>query len=123
MLGLPGETRQEMLEHADRLSDLPLDSVKLHQLQIVKHTVMASQYRRMPDMFRFFGLDEYVDFMVDFLERLNPSIVVERFTSQSPFRLLIAPRWGVKNFEVVELVIKKLRERNTFQGRLYNAAP
>ncbi len=119
MLGLPGETREEMLEHAGRLSRLPLDSVKLHQLQIVKHTVMASQYRRTPDMFRFFELDEYIDFIVDFLERLSPSIVVERFTSQSPFRLLIAPRWGVKNFEVVEMVVKKLHERHTYQGRLY----
>ncbi len=119
MLGLPGETKTDMLQHSDRLSRLPLDTLKLHQLQIVKHTVMASQYRKTPDMFRFFELDEYIDFAVDFLERLNPAICVERFASQSPFRLLIAPRWGVKNFEVVEMVVKRLILRNTWQGRLY----
>ncbi len=119
MLGLPGETKKEMLEHADRLSGLPLNSIKLHQLQIVRHTVMASQYRKTPNRFRFFDLEEYVDLVVDFLERLNPSICVERFTSQSPYKLLIAPRWGVKNFEVVEKVVKRLHQRNTWQGRLY----
>lgn len=120
MLGLPGESIDEMLQHADRLSKLPLDSLKLHQLQIVKHTVMASQYRQTPEMFRFFELEEYVNFIVDFLERLNPAITLERFASQSPFKLLIEPRWGKKNFEVVEMVVKRLAHRNTWQGRLFH---
>lgn len=119
MMGLPGESYTDMLAHADRLSELPLDTLKLHQLQIVKHTVMASQYRRDPEFFNLFELDDYVNFIVNFLERLNPAIHLERFTSQSPFKMLIAPSWGLKNFEVVDKVVKRMNSRNTYQGRLY----
>ncbi len=119
MIGLPGESAIDMLTHADHLSQLPLDTLKLHQLQIVRHTVMASQYRRDPGFFNLYELEDYIEFVVDFLERLNPAIHLERFTSESPFNMLVSPSWGLKNFEVVDKVVKRLISRNTYQGRLF----
>ncbi len=118
ILGLPGETRKDMLEHACKLSDLPIDTLKIHHLQIVKHTMMAYQYKNTPSMFTFMKLDEYIDLVVDFIELLNPNIIIERFFSESPARMLIYPKYGLKNFEVKHLVEERLEKRNTFQGRL-----
>lgn len=120
ILGLPGESRDEMLNHALELSQLPIQSVKLHQLQIVKNTLMAFQYKHKPEMFNLFGLDDYLEFITDFVGLLRPDIVIERFTSESPKDLLIAPIWGgLKNFEVVAKIDKLLEEKNTWQGKFY----
>ena len=120
ILGLPGETKKDMLEHSVKISSLPINTLKIHHLQIVKHTMMAVQFKRTPEIFTFMSLDEYIDLVVDFLELLNPEIIVERFFSESPPRMLIHPKYGLKNFEVKHLVEKRLIERNTRQGRLYN---
>ena len=120
ILGLPGETREMMLEQAVRLSELPLSTLKLHQLQLVKGTAMAKDYEAHPSDYHLFSAEEYAELVVDYLERLNPEIVVERFTSQSPKELLIAPDWGLKNYQFVELVKRELKRRGTWQGRLYN---
>ena len=93
-----------MVEQADILSDLPLETLKLHQLQLVRGTVMAREYERYPSDFNFLSVDEYADLVIGFLERLRPDIVVERFTSQTPKELLIAPDWGLKNYEFVALI-------------------
>jgi len=122
IIGLPGETREEILAHADRISQLPINSLKLHQLQIIKHTVMAVQLKRTPEMFNLFEMDEYIDLIIDFLERLRPDIVLERFVSESPASLLIAPKWGKKNFEMVAKLDARMVERNASQGRLYSPA-
>jgi len=119
ILGLPGETDDDILHHADRLSQLPLTSLKLHQLQIIRYTAMAREFKLLPDSFHLYELDEYIDLCVSFAERLNPDIYIERFTSQSPKRLLIAPDWGLKNYEVTEKIIRRFRHRETRQGRLY----
>ncbi|HAX96872.1 MAG TPA: TIGR01212 family radical SAM protein, partial [Prolixibacteraceae bacterium] len=119
ILGLPGETTNDMMEQARIISQLPVDNLKLHQLQIHRGTVMAAQYRTNPESFHLFNPDEYTELVTDYLERLNPAIVVERFISQSPSDLLIAPKWGLKNFEFVARVEKRLKERNTWQGRLF----
>lgn len=119
ILGLPGETYSEILNHASTLSSLPLTTLKLHQLQIIKGTAMAREYKLLPDSFHMFELDEYIDFCVDFAERLHPDFYIERFTSQSPKDLLLAPSWGIKNNELTQKIIKRFKERNTFQGRLY----
>lgn len=119
MLGLPGENRSDWLEQARIISRLPVHNLKLHQLQIHKGTVMEKQYRRDPDMFHLFTSEEYTDLVVDYLELLNPGIIIERFISQSPPEMLIAPRWGLKNFEFVARVEKRLRERNTWQGKQF----
>ena len=120
ILGLPGESKLDMLDHAIQVSKLPIDTLKIHHLQIVKHTMMAYQFKKDPNFFSFMQIDEYVDLVVDFLELLNPSIIIERFFSESPKNLLIYPKYGLKNFEVIHLVEKRLKERNTFQGKKYN---
>lgn len=120
ILGLPGETEEDILHHADRLSELPLTTLKLHQLQIIRYTAMAREYKLLPESFNLFPLDEYIDLCVRFAERLHPDIYIERFTSQSPAKLLIAPDWGLKNHEVREKIIKRFQERDTCQGKFYH---
>lgn len=119
ILGLPGESRDEILRHASVVSALPLTTLKLHQLQLIRHTRMANEFADDPAGFHLYTVDEYIELVIDFIERLAPSIVLERFVSQSPKELLIAPDWGLKNFEFTAKVLKRLRERNTWQGRLY----
>ncbi|WP_346696668.1 TIGR01212 family radical SAM protein [Barnesiella viscericola] len=118
ILGLPGESRELMLEHARRLSQLPLDTLKLHQLQLIRHTRMAREYEMRPQDFHLYGVDEYIDLAIDFAERLSPRIAIERFVSQSPAELLIAPRWGLKNHEFTARLLRRMRERDAWQGRL-----
>jgi hypothetical protein len=121
ILGLPGEDRNDFLNQAREISKLPVENLKLHQLQIHKGTRMAVEYAQKPDDFRLFSIDEYLDVVVDYLELLNPNIILERFISQAPNELLIAPRWGLKNFEFVAKLEKRLAERDTWQGRLFTA--
>ncbi|MBN2635796.1 MAG: TIGR01212 family radical SAM protein [Prolixibacteraceae bacterium] len=119
ILGLQGETRNDWLEQATVISKLPIKNLKLHQLQIHKGTVLEKLYEKDPGQFTIFSAEEYIELVVDYLELLNPEIIVERFISQAPPELLIAPRWGLKNFEFVAQVEKRLKDRNTWQGRLY----
>lgn len=119
ILGLPGESRETILSHAGRLSALPLTMVKLHQLQLIRGTRLAQEYEQgLADIYPY-TVTEYVDLAIDFIERLRPDIVVERFVSQSPDALLIAPRWGLKNHEFTAGLLQRMRERNTWQGRLW----
>ena len=118
ILGLPGESREMMLKHARRLSQLPLDTLKLHQLQLIRHTHMAREYEMRPQDFHLYGVDEYIDLAIDFAERLSPRIAIERFVSQSPAELLIAPNWGLKNHEFTARLLRRMRERDAWQGRL-----
>ncbi len=120
IMGLPGDTRDDNLKHAEIISELPFETLKLHQLQIIKGTKMAEQYSKNPDMFNLFTANEYIDHVIKFAEKLNPEIIIERFISESPSDLLIAPRWdGLKNFEIVDRIRKRFVELNTWQGRLY----
>ena len=121
ILGLPGETKDDMMNHAKMVSQLPINTLKIHHLQIVKHTMMAVQFKKTPEMFTFMELDEYIDFVVDFVEKLKPEIIIERFFSESPASMLIYPKYGLKNFEVKHLVEKRLEEREAMQGRLFKA--
>lgn len=120
ILGLPGENRDIMLSHADKLSVLPLTTIKIHQLQVIKGTIMAKQYIEHPELFNLFDIDKYIDLCIDFAERLNPDFIIERFVSQSPKSLLIAPDWGLKNFEFTAKILKRFEERKTRQGRLFS---
>lgn len=122
ILGLPGETRPDWLEQARIISQLPVKNLKLHQLQIHKGTALEKQYRQYPENFHLFNAEEYIELVVDYLELLNPEIIVERFISQAPPDLLVAPKWGLKNFEFVAKVEKRLKERDTWQGRLFNVS-
>ncbi len=120
ILGLPGEDRDALMHQASILSQLPITTLKLHQLQLIRGTRMAKEYEESPDDFSLFALDDYIETVIDYIERLRPDIVLERFASQSPKELLIAPDWGVKNHELVDKVKRRMRERSTYQGRLFS---
>lgn len=111
ILGLPGEDKEAILSHADRLSELPLTTIKLHQLQLIRGTKMALEYEKEPKLFRLYDVDEYIDLCIEFMERLNPRIIIDRFISQSPKELLIAPDWGLKNYEFVDRLNKRMASR------------
>ncbi len=120
IFGLPGETHDEMLNQADIISQLPLTTVKFHQLQIIKGTSMEKEYRINPGEFKLFTWEEYLDFFISFLERLNPDFIVERFTGEAPPRFLTGEGWGKKRTDqIVNLIEKRLQELDTWQGRLY----
>lgn len=108
-----------ILSHADKMSWLPLDTIKLHQLQLILHTRMAAEYKSNPNDFHLYDVDEYIDLAIDFAERLSPHIAIERFVSQSPAELLIAPNWGIKNYEFTARLLKRMKERDTWQGKLF----
>jgi radical SAM protein (TIGR01212 family) len=119
ILGLPGETHDDIIKEAEMLSELPLTTLKLHQLQLIRGTRMAEEYFASPEDFHLFTADEYIDLVIDFVEHLRPDIVLERFVSQSPSSLLAVPGWGLKNYEFVDKVRKRMDELNACQGRLY----
>lgn len=121
ILGLPGEERETLIKQADLLSSLPLTTLKLHQLQLIKGTRMAAEYIEKPDDFHLYTADEYIDLVIDYVEHLRPDIVMERFVSQSPKELLIAPDWGLKNHEFTDKVKKRMRERDAWQGKQYRS--
>lgn len=119
ILGLPGENHLDFLNQARCISQIPIENLKLHQLQIHKGTQLALSYKNNPSEFNLFSLEDYIDLCVDYLELLKPTIIIERFISQSPKDLLIAPNWGIKNFEFVDKLEKRLDERNSWQGKHY----
>ena len=120
IFGLPGENKEMMLRAADIISRLPLTTVKFHQLQIFKGTKMAEEYIQHPEHFHLFDLEEYINFVVDFAERLNPNIVIERFAGEVPPRFLVSEPWMKLRYdEVLVKIEKRMEERDTWQGRLY----
>lgn len=120
IFGLPGESREQMMNMAGIISGLPLTSVKFHQLQVIKGTQMEIEYKSNPEEFQLFTWEEYKEFFIKFLERLNPQIVVERFTSEAPPGLITSPRWGRKRSEGLMVEFEeRLEELDTWQGRLY----
>lgn len=120
ILGLPGEDHNDFMEQCTVISSLPVENIKLHQLQIHKDTAMAYEYSKFPEGFNLFSVEGYADLVVDYLEILNPAILVERFVSSAPEDMVIAPRWGIKNYEFVAKVEKILEQRDTWQGRLWS---
>ena len=109
ILGLPGESREEILRQEEIINSLPIDFLKLHQLQITKGTILEHR----PDLIEqctLYTPEEYIDLVVEYLSRLRSDIIIERFTSQSPAELLVAPRWGLKNYEFANLLNKRLAE-------------
>ena len=108
ILGLPGEDKEEMLHQASTISQLPLDILKLHQLQIIKGTPLAKEYEAHP--FHVFSAEEYVNLVIRYVSQLRNDLVLERFVSQSPPNMVIAPKWGLKNHEFTDLLNKRIRE-------------
>ncbi len=119
ILGLPGETKEMMLDACKLINDLPILSAKFHQLQIVKGTKMELEYAQVPEDFVRFELGEYLDFFCDMLERLRPDLFIERFAGEVPPRFVTETPWGlIRNVELLRLLQKRLEERDTWQGRL-----
>lgn len=117
IFGLPGESREELMGMAPIINSLPLNSVKFHQLQIIKGTPMEAEFASRPEDFVQFGLEEYIDFFIDFLELLRPDIYIERFAGEVPPRFVNSTPWGkVRNVELLQMLERRLQERNTCQG-------
>lgn len=120
ILGLPGETEDDMLRQAADISSLPLSTLKLHQLQLIRGTRMAHEYEEAPADFHLYeDVDSYIGLVIGYIQRLRPDLVLERFVSQSPKSLLIAPDWGLKNYEFNHRLQKRMKEEGTYQGKLY----
>ena len=117
IVGMPTETYSEMLEMADEVSKLGIDTFKIHNLHIVKNTQLERMYKNQP--FHLFTYDEYVPFIVSFLERLRPDIMLERLFTDTPQDLLVAPRWTQRHNEIIHGIRKELKKQKTYQGKLY----
>lgn len=119
ILGLPGEDEQESFRQAGIISSLPLDILKVHQLQVIRGTRLARSYEEKP--FHLYSVDEYIHLIAGYIQRLRPTIVLERFVTQSPKNLLLAPKWGLKNYEFTNLLNNYLLRNNITQGELCNS--
>ncbi len=108
IIGLPGEDAEESIRQAPIISSLPLDILKIHQMQIIKGTRLAKEYAEHP--FHVYTVEEYIDVIVRYISKLRKDLVLERFVSQSPKELLVAPRWGLKNYEFTNLLNNRLKE-------------
>ncbi len=116
IVGFPTETREEMLDMARVISSLPIGFLKIHQLQVVRDTALEEIYSGSP--FRLFGYEEYIDFVVRFIERLSPGIVLQRLFATAPEAILIGPKWGRGRQEILRDIERRLVELDTRQGRL-----
>lgn len=117
ILGFPWENREQWMYEAEVLSEIAFDFLKIHQLHIVKNTVLERNHVRNP--YRLFTLAEYVDTVVSFLEKLNPEIIIQRLAGEAPKKMLVAPKWGKRNSEVITFITNELEKRNTWQGKKY----
>ena len=114
------EVTRNAVERTAAVSSLPLTTLKMHQLQLIRGTRMAAEYEHAPEDFHLFDVDEYVELVVDYVEHLRPDLVLERFVSQSPKELLVAPDWGLKNYEFNHRLQKRMRQLGAYQGKKYD---
>ena len=115
ILGFPWETRSELIRQAQLIASLPITTLKLHQLQVIRGTQLAREYELQP--WPLPTAEEYVDLVLEYISHLPSSLVLERFVSQSPPEYVIAPRWGLKNHEFSALVKKAIQKRSTQLGQ------
>lgn len=116
IIGLPGEDENESIRQASVISSLPLNILKIHQMQIIRGTKLARLYAEQP--FHVYDVDEYIRLVVDYIEHLRSDLVLERFVSQSPKDLLIAPDWGLKNHEFTDRLVTYMKRTGAYQGRM-----
>lgn len=120
IFGLPGETREMMMDSANKINKLPLNSIKFHQLQIVEGTQMAIDFSKHPEQYDLFSFEDYVDFIIQFAERLNPKFIIERFAGEVPPRFLAGPGWGLMRNDQINVAIEKeFEKRDTWQGKYF----
>ena len=116
ILGLPGEDAHESLRQAPIISKLPIDILKIHQMQIIRGTRLAKEFQSNP--FHIYTVEEYIHLIAEYIQLLRPDLILERFVSQSPKELLIAPHWGLKNYEFTNLLANYLKKHQIYQGQL-----
>ena len=116
ILGLPGEDAAENLRQAYVISALPIDILKIHQMQIIRGTRLADEFEQKP--FHIYDIDEYIRLIAHYIQRLRKDLILERFVSQSPKEMLIAPHWGLKNHEFTDLLNNYLKAHDIHQGDL-----
>lgn len=117
IIGLPGESPEDSLQQAETISSLPLDILKLHQMQVVKGTRLAMMYQgEGAQPYIYNKVEDYIKLMAEYISRLRPDMILERFVSQSPKGMVIAPSWGIKNHEFTNLLDNYLREHDITQG-------
>ena len=114
ILGLPGMTEEDCIREVERLNNTQLDILKLHQLQVVKDTRLAKEYLEKP--FKVFNIDEYIRLVATLIQHIRPDMILDRFISQSPAEMLIAPKWGIKNYEFANALDNYLAKNNIYQG-------
>lgn len=118
ILGLPYETEDDFKIHAQRVSQLPVSTIKLHQMQILSGTALCEVYAKKPEIFADLSLQNYVKIAANFLDILNPNIIVERLTSEAPQKMVIYPNWnGKKNFEISHQINAYMKGNGMYQGR------
>lgn len=119
IIGLPGETPDDWLSGIGLINQMPINSIKFHQLQIIKGTTMEQEYLTHPEDFHRFDMEEYIELMVDIIERLRADIVIERFASEIPPKYLSVNPWNLQRYDVIlQRIRQRLEERNVQQGEL-----
>lgn len=114
ILGLPGETREMMMDSVRHVCEKPVFGLKLHLMNIVRNSVL---YRMIPDYVSFESMDEYVDLVVGCLEMIPPEITIHRLTGDVPRRYLVSPEWSYRKRTILNAINRELKERDTYQGK------
>lgn len=109
IFGLPGENKERMLETVKQICDLDVESIKFHHLQVLKGTELKKMYDNGDTRLKIWDLNEYIDFCCDVVKMVPGSIAIERFLSSSPPEMVIAPQWGIKNYEFTNLLLNRLK--------------
>ncbi len=117
IVGLPGEGAEDIIRQSALISETGLDILKIHQLQVLRDTRLGEEYLR--NKFHVFTVDEYIATIAEYIRFLRPDIIIERFVSQSPKDMLLAPDWGLKNYEFTHLLNNYLLKNNIHQGDMY----
>jgi len=121
IIGLPGESDADILAQARIISGLPIQNVKFHQLQIVKNTIMATEFESDPGAFHLYELEDYLELMLQMIEQLNPAFVVERIAGEVNPGYQLNKTWGIRYDQVLRKFENLLEERDTWQGKTYKA--
>lgn len=120
IFGLPGESRSQIAASAEVILSMPVNILKIRQLQLIRGTVMAREFMEKPEDFDLYSLDDYIGLVISFIERLNPAIMIDRISGEAPPRMLDDPRsWSLRSNEILQLFGERLEERETWQGRLF----